>query len=132
MGKDKQEEVKKKIDESWKEAVEKEKKEAEKGGGAEAAKAAFPEANFSLFVSGLAMQGLMYIGELENPVTKKKEKDLNQARYVIDTLTMLKEKTKNNLSKEEDEMLDNLLYDLRMRYVAASEKSTGAADTGNL
>ena len=120
---DKNEKIKKKVDEAWKETVDKEKKEAEKGGeGAEAAKTAFPEANFALFVSGLAMQGLMHIGELENPVTKKKEKDLNQAKYVIDTLTMLKEKTKNNLSKEEDKMFDNLLYDLRMRYVAAPEK----------
>ncbi len=117
----KEENIKKKVDEAWKEAIDKEKKEAEKGGGAEAAKTALPEANFSLFVSGLAMQGLMHIGELENPVTKKKEKDLKQAKYVIDTLTMLKEKTKNNLAKEEDEMLDNLLYDLRMRYVTASK-----------
>jgi len=119
---DKQKEIKKKIDEAWKETVDKEKKEVEKGSEAEAAKPAFPEANFSLFVSGLAMQGLMHIGELENPITKKKEKDLNQAKYVIDTLTMLKEKTKNNLSKEENEMFDNLLYDLRMRYVAAPKK----------
>lgn len=85
-----------------------------------------PEASFSLFVSGLMMEGLIALGEIEHPVTKKKEADLNHATFVIDTLAMLKEKTKNNLTSEEDGALDAVLYDLRMRFVAKADKPKAA------
>lgn len=81
-----------------------------------------PEASFGLFISGLMMEGLIALGEVEHPVTKKKEPDLKHATFVIDTLAMLKEKTKNNLSGEEDGALEAVLYDLRMRFVAKADK----------
>ena len=59
----------------------------------------------------------MALGQIENPLTKKKETDLNQARYTIDILRILKDKTKGNLTEAEDKHLQNALYNLQMSYV---------------
>ena len=110
------EERKKKVDEAWKDAVQKERSQDE---SAQGAGAEYPrEANFALFLSGLMLEGLMALGELENPLTKKKEVNLEQARYIIDIISVLKEKTKNNLNKEEEVAMDQMLYELRTRYIA--------------
>lgn len=79
--------------------------------------------DFSLFVSSLGMQALMGLGEITNPLTKKKEVNLDQAKQTIDILSMLKGKTEGNLTDEESEILDNLLYELRMKYVDKSKES---------
>ena len=110
MSDGKEEDIKKKIDESWKEAVEKERDLSEKAGEP-------IEASFGLFISGLMMEALVALGDVENPATKKKGFNITQARFIIDTLAMLHDKTKNNLMKEESGMLDAALYDLRMRFV---------------
>lgn len=111
MNEENREAIKKKVDEAWKEAVSKEKDETEKPAHQEI------EVNFGIFTSGLAMESMVALGEIENPITKKKEFNSNHAKFLIDTLAMLQEKTKNNLTKEEGEMLDYMLYDLRMRFV---------------
>lgn len=77
-----------------------------------------PEINFSLFISGLMAEGLVALGLIENPVTKKAHKDLRHASVVIDTLNMLKEKTKGNLTKEESNGLEETIHQLRMMYLA--------------
>lgn len=105
----------KSIDESWKEAVDKEKSEAKAKGEEEFIP---PQADFSFFLTTLALQAGIFLGEIPNPVNNQKEENLMQAKFIIDTLSMLKEKTTGNLSSEEDTMLDNVLYDLRMKYVA--------------
>lgn len=81
----------------------------------------FHEAQFATFLSGLATQVLMGLGEVDNPVTGEKEKNLAQAKYTIDLLQLLKQKTEGNLSEDENKYFDSLLYDVRMRYVAACE-----------
>ena len=68
------------------------------------------------------MQAMIAAGKLENPVTRKTEKNLEQARFLIDTLEILKEKTKGNLAKEEENLLDDSLFNLRMMYVEEKEK----------
>lgn len=80
------------------------------------------EPNFSMFISSLSMQSLIFLGEIDNPITHKKEENLEQAKYIIDTLAMLKEKTKGNLTASEANILDNVLYELRMKYTAKSGK----------
>jgi len=107
--------IDKKIDEGWKDNIEKEKQDAETGPESGLQR---PEASFPLFISGLGMQALMALGEIENPVTKKKETDFPQARYIIDTIQMLQEKTSANATQEEKKMLEEMLYQLRMVYVA--------------
>ena len=112
--------VKKKIDEAWKETVAREKKAGEaKEPEEEAEKAGSPpmEMDFSLFISGLGMQALMGLGEITNPLAKKKEVNLDQAKQTIDVLSMLKGKTEGNLTDEESKILDSLLYELRMKYI---------------
>ncbi|MEK6714492.1 MAG: DUF1844 domain-containing protein [Candidatus Omnitrophota bacterium] len=105
----------KSIDESWKETVDKEKNEAKTEGKEEFTP---PQADFSFFLTTLALQAAIFLGEIPNPVNNQKEENLMQAKFIIDNLSMLKEKTTGNLSSEEDSMLDNVLYDLRMKYIA--------------
>ncbi len=106
-------ELNKDIDESWKEAVSKEKENLKKDG-----KFIPQEPDFNFFVTTLALQASIGLGQIPNPATDKKEEDLTQAKFLIDTLGMLKEKTKGNLSAEEASLLENLLYELRMQYIA--------------
>jgi hypothetical protein len=113
------EENNKKIDEVWKEAVKK-----EGGPGSEGPDtASLPEAvDFSFFVTTLAIQASISLGQIPNPVTNKKEENVNQAKVIIDTLDIIKEKTKGNLTPEENSLLENILYELKMLYVEKSSK----------
>jgi hypothetical protein len=105
------------IDESWKDAVTKEKESLKKEG-----KFVPEEPDFNLFVTSLALQASIALGILPNPATNQKEpENLVQAKFIIDTMTLLKEKTKGNLTADETTMLDNLLYELRLQYVARVE-----------
>ena len=83
---------------------------------------AFPEINFSAFVISLSTQVLVHLGEVPNPVSGKVERDLSIAKQMIDILGILREKTKGNLDQGEEKLLDDALYDLRIRYVEAVKK----------
>lgn len=111
------EENKKKIDEDWKETVEKQKESAQK------TNSFMPqEPDFNFFITTLALQGSIALGLMANPATNKTEQNLEQAKFLIDTLGMLKEKTQGNLTKEELQLLENLLYDLRTTYIAKTKE----------
>jgi uncharacterized protein YjaG (DUF416 family) len=112
-------EINKNIDESWKETVKKEKETLKKE-----EKFIPPEPDFNFFITTLALQASIALGVMPNPATNKTEEDLTQARFLIDTLNMLKEKTKGNLSKEEDGLLENILYELRTQYIAKTKGAT--------
>ncbi len=107
--------TKKKEDKDWKEKVVEDKKKEE-------FKMPPMEVNFMMFITSLSMQAMMSLGIYPNPVTKKEEKNLDGAKYTIDTITMLQEKTKGNLTSEESRLIDNILYDLRMKYIEASKE----------
>ncbi len=79
------------------------------------------EASFSLFVSSLVTQALISLGEVDNPFSKTKEQNVDQAKFTIDTLQIIKDKTNGNLADDEKKLLDTALYDLRMRYVEKSK-----------
>lgn len=79
--------------------------------------------DFSTFILSLGSSTLILLGVVEDPIKGEKIVNLPQAREMIDLLTILQEKTKGNLNKEEGILLDNLLFDLRMRYVEKKEKS---------
>lgn len=74
--------------------------------------------SFSTFVLGLSTQALVHMGEVESPITGTVERDLPVGKHVIDILGILREKTRGNLEQAEEHLLDSILYDLRMRYVA--------------
>jgi hypothetical protein len=76
-----------------------------------------PEINFATFVVSLNSSALMALGLVEDPISKEKTKNLALAKQTIDILGMLKEKTKGNLTSDEENMLKSVLYDLRMLYV---------------
>ncbi|MCM8790316.1 MAG: DUF1844 domain-containing protein [Candidatus Omnitrophica bacterium] len=110
---DSAETMQKKVDEAWKESVNRDKETPPDQAGRE-----MPEASFGVFISSLMMEALVALGEIENPLSKKKDRNLAHAKFVIDTLAMLQEKTKNNLTSEESGALESILYDLRMRFVS--------------
>jgi Domain of unknown function (DUF1844) len=79
--------------------------------------ACLPEINFPTFIMSLNASALVNLGILDNPATGKKEINLVLAKQTIDILCMLEEKTRGNLSTDEESMLKNILYDLRIIYV---------------
>ena len=78
-----------------------------------------PEVTFSNFVFSLSTQALIQLGEIQDPESGKTLKNLSLAKQTIDLIGILQEKTKGNLTKEEEALVNNALYDLRMRYVKA-------------
>jgi hypothetical protein len=108
-------EQEKKVDESWKDKVEQEKQR--ETAPEPAAAGGLPPADFSFFVTSLSIQAAISLGQIPNPVTQKTEENLEHAKLIIDTLAMLKEKTQGNLSTDEDSLIENYLYELRMQYV---------------
>ena len=79
--------------------------------------APLPEINFATFIVSLNASALLHLGVMEDPTAGKKVKNLSMGKQTIDILGMLEEKTKGNLSKEEENLLKNILYDLRIIYV---------------
>lgn len=75
------------------------------------------EASFSMLTMSIASSALMSMGLTSDPHTGKTETDKNVARFNIDLLAMLKEKTKNNLNKEESDFLNQILQDLQMKFL---------------
>jgi hypothetical protein len=71
---------------------------------------------------------IQQMGKLENPITKKVERDLDQAKFSIDMLEMIQQKTKNNLSENEKKFLDHILFELRMNYVDEVNKDKEKKD----
>lgn len=137
--------VKKRVDESWKEQAQREKQAAavpnagpapspdagaavpdaadrlEPAGAPHADDAqAMSEARFDVFLSGLAMEAFVAMGDMPHPVTRKHAVNLVHAKYIIDLLGLLEEKTKGNLSADEEKLLTDALYQLRMRYLTKS------------
>lgn len=84
--------------------------------------AAPSEIAFSSFVLGLSTQALMYMGEIPSAPGQPVQTDLVAAQQMIDVLAMLKQKTTGNLDAGEAAMLENALFDLRMRYVDLAKK----------
>ena len=82
---------------------------------------ALPEINFATFVVSLSSSALIHLGIVPDPMTGEKKKDLAIAKQTIDMLGMLQQKTRGNLTEEEDQLMESMLYDLRMRYVAESK-----------
>ncbi len=118
------------VDEDWKAEVRREKEKLEKKieeRREEAGRRKLPPPDFIQFVSGIAAQTLMQMGDIENPISGGRKVDLESARYSIDLIAMLEEKTKGNLTPDEERYLKAALHDLRMRYVEAVKAGPGAS-----
>ena len=79
-----------------------------------------PEVTFSTFVLSLASSALVHLGEVPNPETGGTTRNEALARNAIDVLTMLDDKTRNGLTPEESKLMREVLYELRMKFVARS------------
>ncbi len=88
---------------------------------------AFPEPTFEFLVATLGMQAQMHMGLLTADPSQPPEANLPMARHMVDLLAMLQSKTKGNLSLEETRMLENLLTELRFRFVQATGQAGNAA-----
>jgi hypothetical protein len=81
-----------------------------------------PPIDFPSYLLSYYTQGLVLMGEVPNPYTNKKEEDLGSAQNIIDILTMLEQKTKGNLSSDEGNLLESVLYELRMKFMAKTNR----------
>ncbi len=85
-----------------------------------------PPADFMLHCASLGTQALIFMGALAHPETGQYVVDLEQARFLIDTIEVLQAKTKGNLTPEEDQSLKNLLGDLKVEWVRALNRPAPA------
>lgn len=76
-----------------------------------------PPADFQYLVLFLATQALLCLGEQPDPMTGEKVENLPGAKHAIDLLSVIQDKTTGNLTDSEHQLLESMLYDLRMRYV---------------
>jgi hypothetical protein len=81
-------------------------------------------ASFMQFIGGFGFQALVQLGKTPNPMTGETGVDLPNAKYSIDLLGILQEKTKGNLTPDEDAQLSAMLRDLRMEYVNMSKSES--------
>ena len=114
-------EIKKKVDEEWKSKVQNEKSQVQDCVEGKEDTSPTGELTFNNFIEGLAARALIHMGLLSNPVTKKQEIDILQAKQTIDILQLLQDKTVGNLSQQEAEQLEGILHELRLGFVRASK-----------
>jgi PBP1b-binding outer membrane lipoprotein LpoB len=81
-----------------------------------------PEMNFASFIFSLHTSALFHFGDLPDPVSNEKMKNLTAAKQTIEILDMLKEKTSGNLDENEEKLLEGILYELKMRFIRESDK----------
>ncbi len=105
--------------EEEKESPKKEKKEEATKEEVPKEEVPLPEINFFNFIFSLSTSVLIQLGAIQDPITQKESKNLPLAKQTIDLLGMLKEKTKGNLTPEEDKLIEDVLFDLQMMYVKA-------------
>ena len=76
-----------------------------------------PEINFAGFIFSLSTTAMYHFGDFPDPVTKETRRNLAAAKQTVDILSILKTKTEGNLDEDEKQLLDGILYELRMRFV---------------
>jgi len=108
----------KRVDESWKESVSKEK-------GKPATDSEDSRVSFLTFVTSLGVQAMIHLGMLEGPEGAKPQINLEAAGEMIDVLLMLKEKTANNRTPQEEKQLNSLIADLQIKFVQTQNQSQG-------
>jgi hypothetical protein len=111
------------VDSDWKEQAAREKEKLAEQ--AEPERRELPPADFITHVASLATQAMIFLGAIANPMTGQPDVDFDQARYIIDTLSMLRDKTKGNLVQDEQETLDNVLGELKLIWIQVTRAAGG-------
>ena len=87
-------------------------------------KCVMPEVTFTAFIMSMNTSALFHLGEISDPASGEKNKDMVLAQHTIDILALLEQKTEGNLNEEEQDLLKHVLYDLKMRYVRIASESS--------
>lgn len=87
----------------------------------EASTQKLPPPSFGLLIASFAAQASVALGQIPNPMTNKSEVNLELAKHAIDTLAILEQKTKGNLTADETAMLEGVLHQMRLSYLEASK-----------
>jgi len=80
------------------------------------------QVDFSAFIMSLTSSAFYHLGDMPDPSTGKKEVNLPAVQQTIDMLIMLREKTKGNLKEDEKKLLEQLVYELQVKYVAKTKE----------
>ena len=80
------------------------------------------QVDFSTFIMSLTSSAFYHLGDMPDPSTGKKEVNLPAVQQTIDMLIMLREKTKGNLNEDEKKLLEQLVYELQVKYVAKTKE----------
>ena len=86
---------------------------------------------FSYVVDTFRSSANISLGKIKNPVTNKIDVNLVQAEYYLDVLSMLQEKTKNNLTEYEEQMLINIVSELRMNFIEIRQSIENKDNSSN-
>lgn len=97
-------------------------RETHKGSPASEPSGAKFQIDFSTFILSLTSSAFYNLGDMPDPLTGKTETNLPAVQQTIDMLSMLREKTKGNLSKDESKLLEQMIYELQMKYVEKTKK----------
>jgi hypothetical protein len=123
------------VDEDWKSQVENEKEQLRQQESGDATPDAsepdqppIPPASFSMHLSTLATQAMASMGVLPDPSTGKPNVNRPLAKHFVDTISMLEEKTKGNLTEEEASQIRDALHQLRMAFVATGNQPTATPE----
>ncbi len=120
------------IDEDWKTQVQAEKEELQRqrqskpsdskqqpGSSDQPRPGPMPPASFEMHLSMLATEAMVALGQLPNPATGKEDRDIDRAKYLIDMLDVLQQKTQGNLTGQEEAAMNQMLHQLRVAFVSA-------------
>ena len=77
--------------------------------------------DFSAFILSLNASSLIHLGEIPDPQSRERSVNIPAAKHTIEILEILKEKTVGNLDEDENKLLDDILYNLRMKYLQHSK-----------
>ncbi|HUU94901.1 MAG TPA: DUF1844 domain-containing protein [Phycisphaerae bacterium] len=105
------------VDEDWKAEA---KREKERLAEETAKREPLPGPNFAELLNLIAMQAMVGLGLVSGPGGERIPPNFEIAKHFVDLLQVLEDKTKNNLTPEEKKLLDQVLYEMRMRYVQAA------------
>jgi hypothetical protein len=96
----------------------------------QAAAGEMPPASLPVLLTTLATQAMVALGQIAHPLTGKAEIDLVEARHFIDTLEMLEQKTAGNRTQQESLLLESLLHELRLAYIAVQKRPAASGQSG--
>jgi len=82
----------------------------------------YPPIDFMSFIMSLSTSALIYLGEVPDPVDNEKKKIIPMAKQMIDLISLLNDKTKGNLTADEEKYMENILFELKMVFIKATAK----------